>query len=138
MTPDQLLIELQGRDVRVAVADGKLTLDAPRGTLTPELIDQIRRFKADLIYRLTMPEAITLVGTTDDPPTVEFTYAAIPEWAIGQALAAFPIEVTPPTVTSCFCCHGKHWCRSIFGPHLICWTCHRPAFLNVVAEHIQP
>ena len=118
MTPSQLLIELQGRDVRVAVADGKLRLDAPHGALTPELIDLVRRFKVDLIYRLTMPEAIMLVGTTDDPPAVEFTYAALP-------------EVTLATLTTCFCCHGQHWWRSIFGPHLICWTCHRPAFLNV-------
>ncbi len=150
MTPSQLLVELQGRDVRVAVADGKLILNAPRGALTPELIDQIRQHKAELISRLSFtakgphsetvrehqPEAITLVGTADDPPVVEFTYDALPEWAIDQALAAFPIEVTQPQIPMCFCCHQRRWWKSAIGKQITCAVCHPPVSPRVVAEWI--
>lgn len=114
-----------------------------RAKLVPTVVAWQRKKPTTLAIepqREQLPEqkAEVFATLTNTPPAIEFTYAMLPEWAIKQALAAFPTEAIPPPVATCLCCHGRHWWRSVYGPHLICWDCHRPAFLNVVAEHIEP
>jgi hypothetical protein len=49
---DALISELMKRGARLAEKDGKLRVDAPRGTLTPELVKALRENKVDLLTRL--------------------------------------------------------------------------------------
>ena len=47
-----LLAELTAMDIRLAVDGIVLNVDAPKGTLTPQLLDTIRRHRRELIHLL--------------------------------------------------------------------------------------
>lgn len=51
MTPETLLYHLAelGVSVSLGTSSSELSMDAPRGTLTPELTELLREHKADLI-----------------------------------------------------------------------------------------
>ena len=50
---DGLLAECQAADIRLhSGPDGQLVVNAPRGALTPDLVDQIRRHRDDLLAKL--------------------------------------------------------------------------------------
>jgi TubC N-terminal docking domain len=53
MGTDALISELIKRGAQLAEKDGKLWIEAPRGTLTPELLTALRQNKVDLLTRLT-------------------------------------------------------------------------------------
>lgn len=57
MTPDTitLLDELRRLDVVVQVSGGKLRLDAPEGTLTPDLVEKVTACKSNIMAMLTAP-----------------------------------------------------------------------------------
>jgi hypothetical protein len=50
---DALISELIKRGAHLAEKGGKLLVDAPRGTLTPELVEALRENKRDLLTWLT-------------------------------------------------------------------------------------
>ncbi len=49
----QLLLELEKRDIRLSVDDGKLLCNAPKGAMTLVLRDSIKQYKPDLLRLLT-------------------------------------------------------------------------------------
>lgn len=49
MTAGELRIELYRRDIVLSMADGVLKYSAPNSALTPELLGEMRRFKAGLM-----------------------------------------------------------------------------------------
>lgn len=70
---DDLLAELSRFDVRLTpTGDGGLTIDAPEGTLTPDLIERLKTLKWDLIAQLANPaEASDEAGPLSEFETVE-------------------------------------------------------------------
>jgi hypothetical protein len=66
MTLRALLEDLQAKDICLKVVDGKLWVDAPKGKLTPDLRDVLRRHKADLVaYLRGIPIAIREVALAE-------------------------------------------------------------------------
>lgn len=53
MTPSDLLMTLIDRGVRLKVAGDRLVYAAPRGTMTAELVEQLREQKAELVGLVT-------------------------------------------------------------------------------------
>lgn len=65
--------------------------------------------------------------------------AELAKQLIGRKAEVFAsIARQPESPPACYCCRGRRWWRSVYGPHLICGICHPPAFANVVAEWIEP
>jgi hypothetical protein len=59
MTPQALLEELDRLDIKVWVSGEKLSYDAPRGAVTPELLARIKECKPELLAQLrTGPKAL--------------------------------------------------------------------------------
>jgi amino acid adenylation domain-containing protein len=52
---DTLVATLKARNIRLSSADGKLVVDAPRGTLTPELRQELAAHRDRLIELVTAP-----------------------------------------------------------------------------------
>ena len=52
MNTVELLGQLRARDVRISLEDGKLRVNAPKGVLTPELQEQLRARKDDILALL--------------------------------------------------------------------------------------
>jgi hypothetical protein len=62
MNAEALLIEFRARGIRVeAGRDGRVRL-TPRGRLTPELIEQARRLKPEILTRLQIDQALAIVS----------------------------------------------------------------------------
>lgn len=76
MTND-LLRELEGRGVRLAVEGGRLVAHAPQGTITPELAGQIRAQKAALMTALTASSKGQLAPLPE--PLTRLIHAAVCE-----------------------------------------------------------
>ena len=55
MSPVDLLAELRRRGVRLSVHGDKLRYVAPKGALTPDLLEAMRRHKPDLLRLLSRP-----------------------------------------------------------------------------------
>ena len=55
MTAESLLTELRSRGAKLAVAGDRLHIEAPRGTVSPELLVELRAHKAELLRLLTWP-----------------------------------------------------------------------------------
>lgn len=56
MTASQLLSECAARGIRLALAgSGRLSIDAPRDALTPELLEELRDAKPELLQILQAP-----------------------------------------------------------------------------------
>lgn len=64
-----ILARLRRLDIRLAVQDDKLTVDAPRGAMTPELTERIKSHKAELLT--------ILAGRTPETPSERDTTPAI-------------------------------------------------------------
>jgi TubC N-terminal docking domain len=58
MVTDELLAELRARSVTLRVQEGQLVTTAPKGTITPELREQIMAHKAVLLKALTPPPTL--------------------------------------------------------------------------------
>ncbi|HEY9833608.1 MAG TPA: condensation domain-containing protein, partial [Stenomitos sp.] len=54
-TIDQFLSEFHHLDVKLWVDGDKLRYSAPKGTLTPDLLQELREYKAEIIKRLQQP-----------------------------------------------------------------------------------
>jgi hypothetical protein len=52
MTPAEVLLELNRRDVRLSAEADRLRYEAPPGALTAELLDAMRKYKPDLLCML--------------------------------------------------------------------------------------
>ena len=65
----ELLVYCDGRGVRLLPGkDGSLTIDAPRGTLTPELLDQVKPHKAEVLALLRRVDEFDADGAPDAEP----------------------------------------------------------------------
>lgn len=63
MSTHEVLTQCQARDVRLSVANGSLTYDAPKGALLPDLLALLKERKTDLLAALTQPANLeTLLG----------------------------------------------------------------------------
>jgi len=60
---DELVATLKARDIRLSSADGKLVIDAPRGTLTPELREELAAHRDQLLQRVLAPSIPVLPRT---------------------------------------------------------------------------
>lgn len=112
MTVTALLSELERRGVRLQT-DGSRVGFSPAGAVTPDLRQAIREHKPALLKLLS-------------PPTGDSTFDDAP---LGPPVAD-PFDEPPERLP---CGHSQQW-RSIYGPHLICATCHPPASPDFVAE----
>ena len=68
----ELLAECDAHGVRLLLADDDgLTIDAPQGVLTPDLVDRLKARKADVLAMLrpTLAAAPALPVATGDAPT---------------------------------------------------------------------
>lgn len=152
-SPAMLLAELHRLGIAVK-ADGDRLRFRPRNAVSDELLAALRQHKTEILATLTRQvespptntadvvpvfgrEAQPVAGDADDPPAMlvnwfERTTSAdgSPDWKW------FPLFQKAEPLTTCHCCGQHRWWRSIYGPHLICGVCHRPAFANVVAEWI--
>ncbi len=52
---DELVATLKARDIRLSSADGRLVIDAPRGSLTPELRQELAAHRDQLLQRVLSP-----------------------------------------------------------------------------------
>lgn len=52
---DELVATLKARDIRLSSADGKLVVDAPRGSLTPDLREQLAAHRDQLLQHVLAP-----------------------------------------------------------------------------------
>ena len=50
MTIDELVIELRNRDVKIFDEGHAFKLNAPQGTITPQLLEVITCYSAELLY----------------------------------------------------------------------------------------
>ena len=89
MTPENLLIYLEQRDIRLWCYEGKLRCDAPKGILTAEIRQQITEHKADLLRLLAKhppapsanPQPLSSIARTDELP-LSFSQQRI--WALSR------------------------------------------------------
>lgn len=76
MTLDALMRALAQRDIQISAHAGQLAVSGAKGALTPELREQLRRHKDDIIARLdARPESAELIEIRPDP---EARYQAFP------------------------------------------------------------
>lgn len=69
--PAELLVDCHARGIRLLPAgDGDLTIDAPKGALTPALVARLRAHKAELLTLLRSPAAVPAApfDATGGPP----------------------------------------------------------------------
>lgn len=74
MVTHDLLRELEGRGVRLAVESGRLVARAPQGAVTPELAEQIKTQKDALVKALTASTGGQLAPLPE--PLVRLIHAA--------------------------------------------------------------
>ena len=55
MTVNRLLSRLAAKDIQLTIKGGHLAVNAPKGTLSPDLLDEIRVRKNDLLVALQSP-----------------------------------------------------------------------------------
>lgn len=63
-----LMHELAASSIRIEAHGQRLRIDAPAGTLTQELVERIKTYKADLLIALRQPANDILTAAEDDPP----------------------------------------------------------------------
>ncbi len=81
MTALALLDDLGTRGVRLTVDGGRLTFDAPAGTMTPELRERLKVHKGELVAILAgkaAPEAPAQLESRADRELARFERVAIP------------------------------------------------------------
>ena len=62
--PVKLLAECDARGIRLCLADdSRLSIDAPQATLTPDLLEQLKAYKAELLTLLE-PVPVCRCGST--------------------------------------------------------------------------
>lgn len=102
MTAGELLRELHRRGVRLTAHEGRLRCEAPRGTITPDLVEAMRQHKAAVLAILQGAEV-----------------EAGPEWRprLGESFPA----VWPSG--ECVRCGGRRWRWSTAAGR---WECADP------------
>jgi len=83
-----LIVELRERHIRLSANGDRLVVEAPRGVLTAELCETLRRHKADLLALLTVvanPRTLTPADLPSDWRLEWEERAAIREYEGGQA-----------------------------------------------------
>ncbi len=76
-----LIHTLQSLKIGLKVVDGSLKINAPKGTLTPEIIDQIKVHKSELVALLSSSESIPKAAKKD---TYNLTSSQQRLWALSQ------------------------------------------------------
>ena len=97
-TADALLADLRRLDIRLSVNGDKLHLDAPRGALTPELHDEVRRHKPEILEALRQAPEEGIVVTVED--------------------------LLKPDIRPCWACGESAWWEHPTTGRRICSTCH--------------
>ncbi|MFA5910705.1 MAG: amino acid adenylation domain-containing protein [Vicinamibacterales bacterium] len=62
---EELVATLKARNIRLSSTDGKLVVDAPRGSLTPELRQELATFRDQLIQLVLAPASLIPVRPRD-------------------------------------------------------------------------
>ncbi|MEX0701297.1 MAG: hypothetical protein WD069_04310 [Planctomycetales bacterium] len=163
----ELLARCRALDIRLLpVGDGELTIDSPAGSLSPDLIERLKASKREVLAllndprrpdpapndlvewlngacpadrKLTDAEWRTLDPLEDDSDA--YLAAALAIFRQSAMCSESDTDVQPdaPRLEADIGCPDRNhprW-RSIFGPHLICGTCHPPARPEIVAEWFE-
>lgn len=106
MTPATLLRQLHQRDVRLEAAGNTLRVDAPAGVMSPELGEQIRAYKNELMTILTSTpllaewlHEIRLMHEGQDPDWTGWSTLCRATWArqmVEIAMESGLEELVPP------------------------------------------
>lgn len=138
-----LLQELKVRGAVIDVHADRLRVSPPTA-LTPDILDALRQHKPDIIRRHTArgnssrfaETPVKHVESVTARTGIEVPIGPVPGWMDLEAIFRW---LNAPYQRECPWCplyrHGTAW-RSVFGPHLICATCHPPARPDIVAEWI--
>jgi tubulysin polyketide synthase-like protein len=105
-----LLQELASLDIVLQPEGSDLKYDAPKGRLTPDLFDRIRRHKPALIELLRVREPIWVASDRSD--------------------------VQPRAERVCHVCGGAHFWRHAQYGHWLCSRCHPPSCPDVVGDQV--
>ncbi|MCO6454710.1 MAG: hypothetical protein J5I93_05345 [Pirellulaceae bacterium] len=127
-----LLVECYCRDVRLTpTLDGLLDIDAPRGVLTPGLLDRLRRYKPELLDLLTCPTpADAAEGQPHGADRADDVY--LPE-APPPGPEGWPVGcIDPTTLQPCSACGRLELWQSLTGTWH-CLHCDAP----VVADRLR-
>jgi hypothetical protein len=93
MTAHELLLQLRAKGVEVnASGDGRLIIDAPKGTITEDLRSSLSTHKAELLEILKQQNAL------DAPPSREVVAEMLPVAAEKSLVVARPVEAPAPSV----------------------------------------
>jgi hypothetical protein len=69
MNAETLLLEVQQRGVKLSLTGERLHVDAPAGTLSPELIERLKAAKPDLIHLLLTAKGVLCCPSTNQAIT---------------------------------------------------------------------
>ena len=96
MNASALLTDLRSRGISLSVSGERLSIDAPKGTVTPDLLAALVEHKADLIR---------LLGTDDEDVTwrIEAMRPQVPRTGAIPCLLARPEAKTSPRGTCVSC-----------------------------------
>lgn len=118
MTPEETLDQLRSLGVSLTAQDDRLTLDAPKGTVTAELLERVRSQKTALV---------SLLRESDTPRLTE---------THGETHAIPPLSNTPPEdPPKCYSCKQSDWWTHIHGGR-VCRVCHPPPSPDLVADAV--
>ena len=127
----ELLADCKEHGIQLNLAgDENLTIDAPAGVLTADLVDRFKLHKVGLLAALR----------TEADSTTPAANASVGDG--GQELDQVDEEQTDdePVETpqaTCRCHKEQRWWRSTYGDHLICGVCHPPVSPNVLSEWVS-
>lgn len=97
MTAHELLSELRAKGVEVSASgDGRLVIDAPKGTITEDLRNSLAAHKAELLEILNQPvvESSPAKNLVAEPPPVAAFVPSAPVAAVPEAPVALPLPIS--------------------------------------------
>ena len=86
MTAHELIAQLQEKGVELKSSGDRLVIDAPKGTITPEIRSALAEHKADLLAILSQPAAPATQAAAEAP--------AAPELRAASQFIEAPVERT--------------------------------------------
>ncbi len=75
MTFEELITELRDKDVRIYEDNNAFRLQAPRGVLTPQLVEVITSYSADLLYLVRLGDVRVCPAKAEHRPFWRYSSA---------------------------------------------------------------
>jgi TubC N-terminal docking domain len=76
MTLDELVAELRDKDVRIFDEGSTFRLQAPKGVLTPQLLEVFTSYQGELLYLVRMGDVRVCPERTEHRPQWRYSSAA--------------------------------------------------------------